>query len=209
MARVTVEEPEEQTSPVENVQPMTEQPTVEQPSAGTEESMSPPEPQQPPVVPEGPSQTLSGPPHRKIPISPKQWAMIGVAAVILLLLFMLISANQERDKLKQEAGKSLGAQSQAEDEAKALQAEIGKFLELPSNETPTVATVSDASKVKNQAFFANSQNGDKVLIFSKAGKAVLYRPATKKIIEVAPINLNNPPTTPAAPAPAAPTTNRR
>lgn len=58
---------------------------------------------------------------------------------------------------------------------------------LVPNETPTIATVSDPDALKSQSFFTASEKGDKVFIFSKAGKAVLYRPNLDKIIEITPI----------------------
>lgn len=63
---------------------------------------------------------------------------------------------------------------------------ISKFMELP-NEHPSLVTVTDEMKLKQQPFFQNAQNGDKVLIFQNAKRAILYRPATKKVIDVAPI----------------------
>lgn len=83
-------------------------------------------------------------------------------------------------------------------ETAKLIATVGKIIELPSGEEPTIATVSDKEKLKEQAFFANTENGDRVLIFSNAKKAILYRPSVKKVIEVAPINVgaNQPGTEP-------------
>lgn len=72
-----------------------------------------------------------------------------------------------------------------------LVSEVGQLVVLPTGETPTIATVSDASKLKNQAFFAEAENGDKVLIYTQAKRAILYRPSTGKVIEIAPINLGN------------------
>ncbi|MDD5489918.1 MAG: hypothetical protein PHP25_04550 [Candidatus Moranbacteria bacterium] len=70
-------------------------------------------------------------------------------------------------------------------EIKAITGRIGKFMELPQEETPTLATVSDQEKLKGQQFFLNAKNGDKVLVYPKAKKAILYRPSSGKIIEVA------------------------
>ena len=59
----------------------------------------------------------------------------------------------------------------------------GKLMILPG-ETATIATVTDVTKLNGQVFFKNAKNGDKVLIFTAAGKAILYRPGINKIIEV-------------------------
>ncbi len=84
----------------------------------------------------------------------------------------------------------------AQKEAKDLLAKVAQIYLIPTGEEPTIATVSDPTALKNQAFFSSSQKGDKVLIFTKAGKAVLYRPSINKIIEVAPINNDAKNTTP-------------
>ncbi|MDP1846070.1 MAG: hypothetical protein Q8L09_05050 [Candidatus Moranbacteria bacterium] len=70
-----------------------------------------------------------------------------------------------------------------EKEIKSLTASIGKFMELPVGEQPNLATVTDQAKLKGQNFFANAQNGDKLLVYPKAKKAILFRPSTGKIIE--------------------------
>lgn len=70
-------------------------------------------------------------------------------------------------------------------------AKIGRLVDLPSGETPTLATVTDPAKLKDQAFFANSKVGDQVLIYTQAKKAILYRPSTNKILEIAPVNIGN------------------
>ena len=82
-------------------------------------------------------------------------------------------------------------QAQAQQEAAALVAAVGQLILLPSDETPTVATVNDPSKLQDQVFFANATAGDKVLIYTTAKKAILYNPTTNKIVEVAPINIGS------------------
>lgn len=67
---------------------------------------------------------------------------------------------------------------------------VEKLIELPKDESPTLATVSDKSKLATQSFFKNAQNGDKLLIFVKSKKVILYRPSEDKIIEVGTINVS-------------------
>jgi len=69
-------------------------------------------------------------------------------------------------------------------ELKSLIVKVGHHYLLPSDEEPTVATVSDPELLKEQSFFTQTEKGDKVFIFTKAGKAVLYRPSIDKIIEI-------------------------
>ena len=86
-----------------------------------------------------------------------------------------------------------------------LVSKIGKLVVLPAEETPTVATVSDPEALKDQAFFANAVEGDKVLIYAQAKKAILYSVGMNKILDVAPLNIGNGKavTPPVAPAPKA------
>ncbi len=70
-----------------------------------------------------------------------------------------------------------------EEENKKVVAQVGKLIKLPS-ETPSVATVSDITKLGNQTLFQNAQNGDKVIIFNKAKRAIVYRPSENLIIEI-------------------------
>src|SRR5258708_1233441 len=80
-------------------------------------------------------------------------------------------------------------QKASQAEVKSLLAEVGKLIELPSGEDPTVATITDISKLKDQPFFAHAKNGDKVLIYTNAKKAILYDPNAHKVIDVAPVNI--------------------
>ncbi len=107
---------------------------------------------------------------------------------VLLLLGSAGSAAyfyKQYDTLKKNPSKV------TQDETKALIEKVGQLIVLPAGEQPTVATVTDPSKLKDQAFFANAQSGDKVLVFTQAKKAILYSPADNKIVEVAPVNLGS------------------
>lgn len=68
---------------------------------------------------------------------------------------------------------------------------VGTHSQLPKNETPTIATITDADKLKGQPFFARAQNGDKILMYEKTQRTIIYRPLTDKIIETASISISN------------------
>jgi hypothetical protein len=70
-----------------------------------------------------------------------------------------------------------------------LVSKVSKLIVLPTDEAPTIATVSDPAALKEQSFFAQAEVGDKVLIYTKAKKAILYSVILNKILEVAPLNI--------------------
>ena len=80
---------------------------------------------------------------------------------------------------------------EAQAEVSQLTSQVSKLIVLPEGEQPTIATVTDVEKLKDQPFFAKAKNGDKVLIYTQAKKAILFDPSANKIVEVAPINIGD------------------
>ena len=68
---------------------------------------------------------------------------------------------------------------------------VGELIVLPEGENPTIATVSDPERLRDQPFFAKAKVGDQVLIYTNAHKAILYDPKQHKILEVAPLNIGD------------------
>jgi len=66
--------------------------------------------------------------------------------------------------------------------------EIGKLIILPDGEEPTIATVVDPELLKGQPFFKNAKAGDRVLIYSKDSRAILYDPVAKRVVEIGYLN---------------------
>lgn len=81
-------------------------------------------------------------------------------------------------------------QVQAEEESAKLIREVGKLMLLPKDETPTVATVTDLDKLKDQPFFKDAKNGNKVLIYPNIKQVIIYDPEAKLIINVGSINFS-------------------
>lgn len=93
-----------------------------------------------------------------------------------------LRSNVTISQLQQVAAKSPDA------EANELINKLSKHMALP-NEKPTIATVEDTKKLSDQTFFKNAHEGDKVLMYTKAKKAILYRSSEDKVIEVAYLNI--------------------
>lgn len=125
----------------------------------------------------------------------KQKTVVGV-----LSLLVVVFAAGTVYFYNQYAAIKKNPQKVAQETVNSLVAQVSKLIILP-NETPTVATVVDAAKLKDQPFFANAKAGDKVLIYTNAKKAILYSVSEDKILEVAPLTIGN---NQGAPAPAAP-----
>jgi hypothetical protein len=83
--------------------------------------------------------------------------------------------------------KAISKAQQSYTEIEQIVKKVSVLMELPQGETPTLATVSDKAQLQNQNFFQNAENGDRILLYSQAQRAILYRPSTNKIVDVAPV----------------------
>lgn len=120
---------------------------------------------------------LAQPPHRKKRLRRFLVPFLGLALVALVFFACYWGFQKVEQSL---AGQTSGNQQE-------VVGAVGKLMLLPQNETPTVAVVSDLGKLQGQPFFANAEQGDVVLMYAQADKAILYSPSLNKIIEVAPI----------------------
>jgi hypothetical protein len=98
--------------------------------------------------------------------------------LIIGFVAALIGAGYFYNQYREVTGKNNEAAT------KKLVKKISKFMILPAG-LPTLATVTDKSKLASQPFFRNAENGDKVLIYPEVQKVILYRPSKRKVVEVA------------------------
>ena len=63
-------------------------------------------------------------------------------------------------------------------------------MKLPTDETPTIATVSDPGLLKNP-FYSKAKAGDVVIIYYGIKKALLYDPVAKEIINITNVNIGD------------------
>lgn len=127
---------------------------------------------------------------KKIRFNPK------ILVIILLILALLPSFYfyNQYQKTKKELKNS---KSTTDSEKQKIITRLGQLMVLPEGEEPTVATISDKEKLKDQPFFAKASNGDVLIIYTQARKAILYDPVADKIVDVVSINLGQSSITPA------------
>ncbi|MBP6993834.1 LytR C-terminal domain-containing protein [Candidatus Woesebacteria bacterium] len=115
----------------------------------------------------------------------KQTILASIAVVYMAA--STFAAVRFYDLYKTYEAKVPVSDKEAEKETSMLVTQLKKIMEVP-NETPVVATVKDKEALKSQqAFFAQAENGDKLIVFQTARKAVLFRPSVGKIVESGPL----------------------
>lgn len=110
--------------------------------------------------------------------------------IIPVLLALLIAASGAAFYFYWQANVSKeDATLAAPPEVAAIIAKVGKLIALPLGEIPTVATVANPDKLKDQPFFAQAKEGDKVLVYTIARKVYLYDPVNNILVNVAPLSI--------------------
>lgn len=104
--------------------------------------------------------------------------LLLISYVILGFIVWKVATKQTTDPVK--------LQEQAQKELTSIVESVGKIMVLPQDETPQVAIIQDVEALKkSQDFFVEAQNGDKILVYAKARKAIIYREETNQIVNVA------------------------
>ena len=106
-------------------------------------------------------------------------SLFKILPLFIVIVFLAVSAagyffyqyrqtQTELENIKANPGE-LQKVSQQEN-LKTLK-DVGRLIDLPSNEDPQIVTIADINKLKDQDFFKKGKNGDKVLIYTKNKKS--------------------------------------
>jgi len=137
-------------------------------------------------------------------ISKKAKLIIGLSVFIVIAGFLLrFTPFGQRVPLPQFAKNVIVGQSEEAkkaQETKNLVTKVGQYIILPKGEDPVVALINDRELLaKEQKFYQDAQNGDVLLIYPKAAKAIIYSPKRNILVNVGPLispgtaGANNPP----------------
>lgn len=124
-------------------------------------------------------------------MSKKKFISIGI---LIALVAGVGFAGYDYFLAKKYIFRTVSTEEQAKKEVQAVTHVIRQTIDLPPDEQAVVATVADIDQLKSQQFFQNAQNGDKVLMYPESGKALIYRPKDKRVVEFGALVI--PPATP-------------
>lgn len=120
---------------------------------------------------------------RKNTFSRKQKGIVGILIVIILVLGALYYQTHYS---------KAAVQKRAQAETIQLVKEVKKILVLPETDVPAVFDIQDPVLLINQqAFFVGAEKGDKLLVYPQIGKAIIYSPKRKMIVNVGPVTFND------------------
>jgi len=110
------------------------------------------------------------------------WVIVGlvIAGLIAALLYtyFYFTSDEYREKA-------------AAKEVAELIAEIGTKMILPVDEEPAIFDITDPAQLASQqAFFADVEQGDKLLVYSESAKAIIYSPSRGIIVNVGPVTFD-------------------
>jgi DNA-directed RNA polymerase subunit E'/Rpb7 len=78
------------------------------------------------------------------------------------------------------------------DPKQSLLQDIGKRIDLPIGEDPTIILIEDAEKAsKEQAFYSQVIKGDVVVIYPNARKAIIWSPSRMKIVNAGVVDIQS------------------
>ncbi len=126
--------------------------------------------------------------------------VIGILVIAVGVLgFLYFNARKEVNSLKNEVSSAnqkiedikTNPDLVAKEEVKGYIDAVNKLYALPENEEPSVATVNDKSKLKDQPFFAKAENGDITLIYTQSKLAILFRPSSGQLVNVSSVTVED------------------
>ncbi len=108
--------------------------------------------------------------------------------VIVGLVTTTISLKKQNDDLKNDPAYQ---KVKTVKKTNALRQKVAKIMYIPKDTQAFIGTYDAKSSLKNNPFFKDAKDGDKYLIFSELGKAIIYRESENKIINSGPIAITS------------------
>ena len=136
--------------------------------------------------------TSPKPENPEKPTKNKRRLLPKISTIIIIILLAVVAGGgyyfyTKYNETKQEVEKLSTAQGQQEltkTQTQQLLGEMRSRIVLPEGEDPVVATITDINLLKENEFYKDAKNDDRVVVYATAKKAYIYRPSTKTIVNV-------------------------
>ncbi|MEZ4156554.1 MAG: hypothetical protein R3B52_01060 [Candidatus Paceibacterota bacterium] len=123
--------------------------------------------------------------------SSKKWLFILIALIVVGALGYGYMTGMFDSAMSKPLNISLDEELSEEQVAEVIE-RVRDHITLPEGEDPLVATIINVEELRaEQAFYQNAENGDILLLFGQAGKAIIYSPSKDRLINVGPIQFDN------------------
>lgn len=81
----------------------------------------------------------------------------------------------------------------AQQERQELLNKVSQLMVLPAGENPLIFDIQNAASLaQSQPFFANAVDGDKLLLYPRAGRSILYSPSRNIVVNVGNLSVQSP-----------------
>ena len=132
-------------------------------------------------------EAISKPERKSFSISVSKKNVFFLLAIGLVLVVGVFAYSEYRQSQNLANNPDLAK----EEEAKNVRKNVSKHAIFPEVEDATVATIKDTSTFKDQAFFKEAKVGDKVLVYAKSKRVVLYRPSIDRIVNMTELSVTS------------------
>jgi hypothetical protein len=117
------------------------------------------------------------------------YTMRNLGITLLTVACICVLSSCSISPLQGSNTQKIGIEEQTEENKKTLAA-VGALMMIPWEE-PIIATINQVDVlIKEQPFYFGAENGDKLLIFPKIQKAIIYSPKKNIIINAGPFAIN-------------------
>lgn len=103
--------------------------------------------------------------------------------IIVTLILLIVTAGG--------VGYAVYLKSQPTDDLTKIKEAVGRHLILPSDETPALLTVVDAGKLSSEFLKVKAKNDDRILIYQKNQRVIIYRPSVDRVVDVGPVIIDD------------------
>lgn len=123
-------------------------------------------------------------------------ALLPVLLIVLVVLVVVLdtqrrSAQRELKNLTVRLEQLQGNTQENQERARSIVQKVQELMDIDTSVEPTVATIVDVIKLRqNNPFYNKAENGDYLIVTPT--RAILYRENENKILDVVPVQIEEP-----------------